>query len=151
MTRSNAREIAVHLIYACQCGGTCPEEVLATGLNGPHLASLAEENEIYAQKLGGQEAYIREAVLQVAARREELEGYVSRFAIGWKLNRIAFLARAILELAMYEALYVQDVPVAVAIDEAVRLTKKYEDEETAVFVNGVLGSFAKAQEAETLC
>lgn len=50
-----------------------------------------------------------------------------------------------LELAIYEILYVDDVPTSVAVSEAMVLTKKYESEETAAFVNGILGSFVRGE------
>ncbi|MBQ5749085.1 MAG: transcription antitermination protein NusB, partial [Oscillospiraceae bacterium] len=76
-------------------------------------------------------------------KQEELNGYIRKYAIGWSLERISKTARAIMQLAMYECLYVEDVPVSAAINEAVELTRKYEDEDVVAFVNGILGSFAR--------
>ena len=64
------------------------------------------------------------------------------------MNRISKVARAILHVAMYEALYVEDVPMNSAISEAVELTRKYEDEDVVSFVNGILGSFARELEQQ---
>ena len=75
--------------------------------------------------------------------QEELDGYISKYAIGWNLSRISRTARAIMQLAMYECLYVHDVPVSAAINEAVELTRKYENEDVVSFVNGILGGFAR--------
>ncbi len=149
MTRSNAREIAVHLIYAVQCSAEPVEEVLAGRFEEEYYHLLAGENEIYADKPGTkQKAYIFNAVRGVIDRSEELEGYLAKYSIGWNVNRISRLAKAIMELAMYEALYVEDVPRNVAIHEAVLLAQKYEEAETVSFVNGVLGSFARGLETE---
>ena len=110
---------------------------------------FAGENEIYADKPGTkQKAYIFNAVRGVIDRSEELEGYLAKYSIGWNVSRISRLAKAIMELAMYEALYVEDVPRNVAIHEAVLLAQKYEEAETVSFVNGVLGSFARGLETE---
>ena len=79
---------------------------------------------------------------------EELDGYISKYAIGWNLSRISRTARAIMQLAMYECLYVHDVPVSAAINEAVELTRKYEDEDVVAFVNGILGAFAREVAAQ---
>ena len=87
--------------------------------------------------------YITETVRGIQSHQEELDGYISRYAIGWHVERISRLARAILQLAMYEALYVDDVPTGVAISEAVELARKYETEDVVSFVNGILGSFAR--------
>ena len=53
-----------------------------------------------------------------------------------------------MRLALYEALYVEDVPVGVAINECVNLTRKYEEEDVVSFVNGILRSFARGQQEQ---
>lgn len=147
MTRSAAREIAVHLIYAVQCTGEDAATVLNERFDETYYALLSEENEVYADKPGKKQlAYISAVVEGVCARQEELEGYLSKYSIGWNVNRISRLAKAAMELAMYEALYVEDVPINVAIHEAVKLAQTYEEPETVAFVNGVLGAFARDRE-----
>lgn len=147
MTRSNAREIAVHLIYAAQYSDEPVEAVLETRFDEAYYDCLAGENEVYAERPGAkQRSYITSVVRGVLERLPELEDYISRYSIGWNLNRISKLAKAIMELAMYEALYVEDVPVNTAVHEAVLLAQKYEEPETAAFINGVLGSFTRDRE-----
>lgn len=63
---------------------------------------------------------------------------------GWKLNRISKVSYAIMRLAVYEMLFVDDVPVSVSINEAVELAKKYSVPDDSAFVNGVLGSISKS-------
>ena len=63
---------------------------------------------------------------------------------GWKLNRISKVSFAVMRLAVYEMLYVDEVPVSVSINEAVELAKKYSVPDESAFVNGVLGSIAKS-------
>ena len=149
MTRSNARELAVHLIYAVQCSGESVDRVLETRMDQTYYDCLADESEVYAEKPSQkQRSYIAAVVAGVEAHREELDAIIARYSIGWNLNRISRLARAIMELAIYEALYVDDVPQNVAIHEAVLLSQKYEEPETAAFVNGVLGSFSRDRETD---
>ena len=62
---------------------------------------------------------------------------------GWKLSRISKVSLAILRLAVYEMLYMDDIPVSVSINEAVELSKKYTVQEDTAFINGVLGAVAK--------
>lgn len=144
MTRSNAREIAVHLIYACECSGEPAQQVLDSRLAQEYYDGLGAENEVYAERPNQkQNTYIRCVVDGVEQQREVLRGYITEFSVGWNINRISRLARALMELAMYEALYVDDVPMNVAIHEAVVLAQKYEEEETVAFVNGVLGAFSR--------
>ena len=68
---------------------------------------------------------------------------ISEASKGWKLNRIAKAELAILRLAVYEALYDDDIPVPVAINEAVELAKDYGQDESYSFVNGVLSTICK--------
>ncbi len=144
MTRTNARELAVHLIYELNATGVSAAEAVAARFSRDYYPTLAGENELYAERPNEKQlAYIRGAVEGVEARRAELDGYIEKYAVGWRLDRISRLARAVLELAMYEILCVDDVPAGAAIDEAVELTRRYEDEDVVSFVNGILGSFAR--------
>jgi transcription antitermination protein NusB len=90
--------------------------------------------------LSGAKPFTRELAAGVEANREELDGLIARHAQGWSLERIAPLERNIMRVALYEALYREDVPVEVAIDEAVELTKEYCGVEAPGFVNGILGA-----------
>jgi transcription antitermination protein NusB len=90
--------------------------------------------------LEGAKPFTRELALGVVANREELDGLISRHAQGWSLERIAPLERNIMRVALYEALHREDVPVEVAIDEAVELSKEYCGAEAPGFVNGILGA-----------
>ena len=155
MTRGDARELAVHLIYSQTFTGDEPERVVATRLEKEYYKQLAEENEVYADRPSrAQVAYIDSVVTGVTNRLDELNAQISQFSIGWDITRISRLARTIMQLAIYETLYVQDVPTGVAVSEAVRLAKKYDGDDTGAFVNGILGSFArnllapKAEETE---
>ena len=142
MTRGDARELAVHLIYSQTFTGDEPERVVATRLEKEYYKQLAEENEVYADRPSrAQVAYIDSVVTGVTNRLDELNAQISQFSIGWDITRISRLARTIMQLAIYETLYVQDVPTGVAVSEAVRLAKKYDGDDTGSFVNGILGSF----------
>lgn len=145
MTRGNARELAVHLIYGRVFTGDAPEEVVSIRLDQEYYAQLKEENDIYTERPNrGQLRYIDLVVSGTASREEELNAVIRKFAIGWDISRISKLARCILQLAIFEILYVDDVPTGVAVSEAVRLAKKYDGDDTGAFVNGILGSFARS-------
>lgn len=149
MTRSTAREIAAHLIYAVQCTGEPVETVLRDRFEETYYALLSAENEVYTEKPNAKQlTYISSVVQGVCDRQQELEGYLAKYSVGWNVSRISRLARAIMELAMYEALYVEDVPMNVAINEAVKLTQKYEEQEAVAFVNGILGSFSRERKTQ---
>ena len=145
MTRANARELAVHLIYSREFTGEEPEQEVAARLNKEYYASLAPENDVYAERpIKAQVAYLDEVVTGVSNRTDELNAYIQRYSIGWDVSRISRLTRCVMELAIYEILYVDDVPTGVAINEAVRLAKLYDGDDTGAFVNGILGAFARS-------
>ena len=148
MTRGNARELAVHLIYGRIFTGEEPEQVVSTRLDKEYYEQLREENEVYsARPSRAQLRYIDTVVAGVANREEELNAQISKFSIGWDITRISKLARCILQLAIFEILYVEDIPTGVAVSEAVRIAKKYDGDDTGSFVNGILGSFARSLSA----
>lgn len=149
MTRTNAREIVSHLIFEMNFNDEPAREVVDAVMEPDYYASLAQETEIYAERPNEKQlAYIHEAVAGIREKQEELDGYIAKYAIGWSVSRISKVARAILHVAMYESLYMEDVPVSAAINEAVELTRKYEDEDVVSFVNGILGSFARGLEQQ---
>ena len=148
MTRANARELAVHLIYGREFTGEEPETVVETRLAKEYYAKLAAENEVYAERPSRQQmVYLDGVVSGVANRVEDLDATIQKFSIGWDISRISRLTRAIMRLAIYEILYVEDVPTGVAVSEAVRLAKKYDGDDTGSFVNGILGAFARSLNA----
>ena len=149
MTRANARELAVHLIYAREFTGDEPQKVVADRREKEYYAKLAEENQVYADRPSkAQVAYLDNVVSGVANRCEELNEKIGQYSIGWDVSRISKLARTIMQLAIFEILYVEDVPTGVAISEAVRIAKMYDGDDTGAFVNGILGAFARGLSAE---
>lgn len=149
MTRGNARELAVHLIYAREFTGEEPDEIVKVRLNKEYYSALAEENQVYEDRPSrAQRAYIDAVVSGVANRTEELNAVIQKYSIGWDVSRISRLARTVLQLAIFEILYVEDVPTGVAISEAVRIAKMYDGDDTGAFVNGILGSFARGLTTE---
>lgn len=144
MTRANARELAVHLIYSQGFTGDEPDVVVATRLEKEYYKLLSEENEVYEERpTRTQLAYIDSVVAGVANRQEMLNAEIQKYSIGWDVSRISRLARSVMQLAIFEILFVEDVPTGVAVSEAVRLAKKYDGDDTGSFVNGILGSFAR--------
>lgn len=149
MTRANARELAVHLIYGRDFTGEEPEEVVTVRLNKEYYEKLSQENQVYEERpTRAQRAYIDHVVAGVANRTDELNEQIQKYAIGWDVSRISRLARTIMQLAMFEILYVEDVPTGVAISEAVRIAKMYDGDDTGAFVNGILGAFARSLTVE---
>lgn len=149
MTRGNARELAVHLIYAREFTGEEPQAIISARLEKDYYAKLSEENSVYEDRPNRfQRAYIDSVVTGVCNRLDELNGIIGQFSIGWDVSRISRLTRTVMQLAIFEILYVEDVPSGVAIAEAVRIVKMYDGDETGSFVNGILGAFIRSLPAE---
>ena len=88
--------------------------------------------------------YLDTVVTGVANRTQELNEQIGKFSIGWDVSRISRLTRCVMQLAIFEILYMDDVPTGVAINEAVRLAKLYDGDDTGAFTNGILGAFARS-------
>ena len=137
MTRTVAREIAIQLSFAAQLAGEDARETADAFFSREYFATLAQEDPLFRY-------YPDDTQL-------DYNHMIEKYARGWRLERISRTAAAIMRCAMCEILYMDDVPNAAAINEAVQLAKGYEEPETVAFINGVLGSFVRgelAQEAE---
>ena len=152
MTRTAAREIAVQLGYALALCGEDHENALDRFFDKEYYATLFQEDELFSaypdQK---QLQYILTLAKGTSERREELDKLIEKYAKGWKLSRILPIALAILRTAIFEVLYMDEVPDSAAINEAIELSKGYCEQETVSFINGILGSFMRAEREEHSC
>jgi len=125
--RRKARAVVLQVLYEFDSAGHDVETVLT------HL--LAESG------LAGEDAaFARGLVGGVIQNKEEIDKHISKFAPAWPLEQIPVVDRNILRLAIFEILLDNNVPVKVAINEAVELAKKFGSDSSSRFVNGVLGS-----------
>lgn len=124
--RRRARRKALDLLYQADVLGRSPEEVL-------------EER----RGLDDVPPYAEELVRGVGERWAEIDGLIGAHAEGWTVPRMAVVDRNVLRVAIYEMLWRGDVPVAVAIDEAVEAVKQLSTEDSGRFVNGILGRIAR--------
>jgi len=146
MTRTVAREIAMRLCFSISENPSRPEGLLEQVFDEEYYLSLTPEDKLYKEFPDEKQMeYIRRLVTGVGEHSAELDGYIEKYAKGWKFGRISRTAVAIMKTAMFEVLYMPDVPDKAAINEAVELAKNYEPPETVSFVNGVLGSFVRAE------
>lgn len=104
------------------------------------------DKQLTDRQLGEQEDYFRGCLIALFNNRERVDGLIDKYSTKWSIARIAKVDLAIMRLAICEMLYVQDVPAAVAINEAVELAKKYADDESPKYINAILGKVAKENE-----
>ena len=149
MSRRTAREIAMHLSFATVLNRMDIGEMLDDFFDPEYFASLGEEDPAYAEYPDEKQlAYIRHVAEGVSLHAAELDGYIEKYAKTWEFQRISRVAAAIMRTAMFEILYMPEVPYKAAANEAVELAKTYEDRDTAGFINGILASFIKDERHE---
>lgn len=149
MKRTTARELAIQLGFAAAANNMAISDVLQEFFSFEHYDSLVGEGELYSEYPDEiQMDYIRRLVTLTAENRSEIDGFIERYAKGWKVGRISRTALAVMRCAICEILYMDDVPNSAAINEAVELCKNYDEPETVAFVNGVLGGFMRGEIGE---
>ena len=130
MNRKTARENAFILLFegASKCDET-PEEIFEKATNTRQLEC---------------DDYVKTVFFGAYSNSRVIEECISASLVGWKKERVSVTSKAILRLAVYEMMFMEDIPFKVSINEAVELSKKYDDEKAYVFVNGVLNAVAEA-------
>ncbi|HHV17463.1 MAG TPA: transcription antitermination factor NusB [Thermoanaerobacterales bacterium] len=129
MSRRTAREKAFKMLFAIDIGDNTIEE--------------ASEIVMYLMKNESHKLFILSVVRGVLENLSKIDELINKYSDDWSVNRMASTDRNILRLAIYEILYCQDIPVSVSINEAVEIAKKYGDEQSYKFINGLLGAIAK--------
>ena len=133
--RRAAREQALQWLYQIDVGKTDVDLALAQ----PRLR-LQDEGLAFAEQL------LRGTVANI----KPIDALIASYAKEWSLDRMASVDRNLLRLAVFEILYLPDIPHSVSADEAVELAKKYSTGESSKFVNGVLGSLLRDLEQGNL-
>ena len=115
------------------------------------MEDMSEQEELFAvtedTEISSKDAdYIRDKYEKIAEKLTEIDEAINKETTGWSTSRIAKVDLTIIRLALYEIRYDESVPTGVAINEAVELAKKFGQDGSASFVNGVLAKFAKDAE-----
>ena len=130
--RSKARKRALDVLYESELRGV------------DAVTTLADRIKLAEPPVND---YTIELVEGVAGHRDRIDQILTEYAEGWSVERMPDVDRAVLRLGVYELLWREDVPDAVAIDEAVELAKTLSTDESPRFVNGVLGRVVKDRPA----
>ena len=148
MSRKTARSAAMQMICESVSGGQGGEETLKMvydelreyGVPGGRTVGKKEPDE-------EDRAYITEAFNGVLDNMDELDALIDRTAKDWPIERMSLVDLTILRLAVWEILHKPDVPANVSVAEALELTEQYSDPEDKPFVNGILGTIVRGQNA----
>ena len=130
MKRRRAREFALQILFEADLSGSEPD--FQSRLEG-------EDKDVVA--------FTRDIVAGTLRHLSEIDSIVKEAAEHWVIERMAAVDRNILRAAAYELLYRKDIPVAVVINEAIEVAKKYSSAESAPFINGILDKIAKKQDS----
>ncbi len=133
MKRQKSREKAMELLFSMELSKNSYEET---------IENFIEDYEMDLNTIDVE--YIKNVVKIVTDNVEAIDERVIQSLVNWKLDRVSKVNLTILRLAVGEMMFIEDVPGSVAINEAVELTKKYSDEKSCSFVNGVLDKVLKS-------
>ena len=134
MSRKLSREKAMELVFSMMLTKESHDEVIET---------FVDKYEEDIKKLDLE--YIKEVLKGVEENKESIDNLIKENLQKWKIERVSKVNLAILRLAVYEMKYVKDVPEKVAINEALEITKRYSDEKSVSFINGVLDNIYKGK------
>jgi len=132
MSRRLSREEAFKVLFEMSFQS---EEAL------PQILEYYYENLVNEQL---EKEYFSNVVNGVCKNIVALDEHIACHSIGWTKNRISKVSMSVLWIALYEILYMDDIPASVSANEAVELAKKYESPESGAFVNGIIGAFIKS-------
>lgn len=136
MTRKDARQLLMQLLYQMELLNDHSKETAEDYL-GKHFANTKQQE--YAQEL----------LDQVLSNMEAIDAKLNQYSNKWSTSRMPKVDLAVLRLAVVEILYMEDIPDAVAINEAVDMAKKFgAEDESGSFINGILGKIAREKDAE---
>ncbi|MBP3348147.1 MAG: transcription antitermination factor NusB [Clostridia bacterium] len=150
MTRREVREVAFMLLFQLEFRQDVSIDDTLLQYYTMDADSSDDEEEIPEVKLSQKDREYIDAVIKgVGEKKSELDSVITEYAKGWSLERIIKVDLSVLRYCIYEMKYMADrTPLAVSINEAVEISKKYGTEKSKSFVNGVLSSFYKALTGE---
>ncbi len=132
--RSKARKAALDLLYEADIRSKKALEVLTL-------------REVAVDDLPPIREYTRELIIGIDVHSRKIDELITTYAQGWDMDRLPAVDRNILRLGIYEILWVESVPDAVAIDEALLLAKQLSSDESSNFIHGVLGRISSIKES----
>lgn len=130
MSRKVAREKAMQTLFQIELSKANIQEAIEDVVD---ISELDEQGKAFARRL----------ILGTQANLAEIDEKIKENAVKWQLERIGNVEKVALRMAIYEILYVEDVPNVVAINEAINLVKVFSTDEAAPFVNAILDKIAK--------
>jgi N utilization substance protein B len=130
LSRRLARQIAFQTLFQIDLSKSDAEAAMEQRLND---VALSPENQ----------EYVRTVVRGVHGQTVALDAQIGTISKAWEVHRLGYIDRSILRLAIYEIVFMDEIPVGVAVNEAVELAKEFGDDESPRFINGLLGTVVR--------
>lgn len=148
--RTQSREFALQILYEKDMTGMKIEEVLhdfwETSSGSTAFTTDKGSKPVHRAKKNPDVKFYAERLAKGAAQNlGEIDRVIENFAENWTIERMSYVDRNILRIAVFEFLYTEEIPIKVAINEAVELAKRYGEEDSSKFVNGILDKIAKKE------
>ncbi len=129
--RTHAREVSLKILYQVDISKTPYLDVLEDALS-------SEADELVVP-------FVKELVCGIIQKQDVLDALIKKYALHWDMSRMAVIDRNILRLATYELMFCKDIPPKVSLNEAIELAKKYGDQDSGRFVNGILDKITRSE------
>ena len=130
MNRKTARENAFILLFEAEC--KTDESATEIFEKAKSVRDLETDD------------YVKDVFFGVFTNKKFIDETVEKCLVNWKKERVSIVSKALLLLATYEIAFIDDIPTKVSINEAIELSKKYDDEKAYMFVNGVINAVAES-------
>jgi len=146
--RTRSREFALQVLYQVDMTHSDPKEILEDfWQDRTDLALSSQEKEAVEEDKKDSEIrqYAEMLVLGTLDKLPSIDKTIERFAENWEMKRMGYVDRNILRLSTYEIVHLDEIPLKVAINEAVELAKRYGEADSSKFVNGILDRIAKTE------
>src|SRR5918996_1150438 len=146
--RRVARRLALDVLYEAEIRDVLPAEAFEAHRSGGWVVAGTEDDPGPERRLSDDSVAYAEALTRgVQAHQADIDALIARYADRWAIQRMPVVDRTLLRIAMYELLWRDDIPVAVAINEAVELAKELSTDDSGRFINGLLGRIAETRSA----
>ncbi len=136
-SRTKSRKRAIDALFAADLRGISPQETLTEAKDAN--SDRQNQDEIFG--------YASEIVTGFDSHRDEVDAYLEAYSQGWSIERMPAVDRAIMRVATWEIVFNDDIPDAVAVNEAVELAKEYSTDDSPGFINGLLQKIASTKSA----
>lgn len=149
--RTRSREFALQILYQADMTQKAAVDILEDfwiDRSDPTIPITDEKNLEQDKKDPDVREYTEKLVNGTLQKLTSIDQMIEKYAEHWNIHRMAYVDRNILRLSAFEIVYIEDIPIKVAINEAVELAKRFGEDDSPKFVNGILDKIAKTESSK---